>query len=38
METVKIIFDGEEVEIPMADLEWFQQNHEVEVVKTKKEK
>lgn len=38
METVRIIFDGADVEIPMSDLEWFQQNHEVEVVKTKKDK
>lgn len=31
METVKIIFDGNEVEIPKSDLKWFQDTHGVEL-------
>ena len=40
METVKIIFEGNEVEIPKSDLQWFQDTHGVELAEkaTKKNK
>ena len=38
METVKIILDGAEVEIPKADLEWFKEGHGVDVVGEPKKK
>ncbi len=37
METVKIKWDGQEVEIPKSDLAWFEENG-AELIKTKTEK
>lgn len=38
METVKIIFEGNEVEIPKSDLKWFQETHSVELAEKSSKK